>query len=338
MRRRRKQDPTVRPSRRAVRVTRRRRARPTPEVWRRAALIVGVGLLTVVVALVWGTILKRRSDRYRASQLAGDWEADTSAPLPQAEAVELRGGRIAPDGTLPETPAESTCVCIRLSENANGRLDYALSGVADVGPEVEPGAPTLTAEVERLHRQGMRVIGLFEVQCLNEAYRSDPAVAVLRRGIEQSLLLSAAGAGVDELLLLGCPSGGELESGTLSFLQETRQLLAETDPDLLFGVVLPVDAFVRVEDETVPALYGDETDPDGVLQYTGWRTPGRFLSVCDRLVVDLRAVPIEEADTQLRGFRHSYAHWGLTLLIDDATISELADLRGMRRQLYVEGD
>lgn len=299
---------------------------------------MGICLLTVVVALVWGTILKRRSDRYRAAQLAGDWEADTSAPLPQAEAVELRGGRIAPGGTLPETPADATCVCIRLSENANGRLDYALSGSPDVGLEVEPGAPTLVAEVERLHRQGMRVIGLFEVQCLNEAYRSDPAAAVLRRGVEQSLLLSAAGAGVDELLLLGCPCSEGTEDTVLSFLGETRQLLAETAPELVLGVVLPVEAFVRVEGETVPDLYGEETDSDGVLQYTGWRTPGRYLSVCDRLVVDLRAVSVEEADTQLRGFRHSYAHWNLTLLVGDTTVSELADLRGMRRQLYIEGD
>lgn len=320
-----------------VGVTRRRRTRASQGVWRRVLLIVTAALLTVILALVIGSSLKRRSDDYRAAQAAGEWTAETSAPLPQVTAGALRGSYVRPDGETPQAISGATCAVLRLSENPDGRLDYILPETLQTGLEAAPDAPSLAAEVSRLHGRGLRVVGLFEVQCLQEPYLSGAAQAVLRRGVEQSLLLSAAEAGVDELLLLGCPQEeSAITARVLPFLQELKGQLAECAPATALGVAMPPDAFVRIEGETAPAVYGDDPSEEGIPQYTGWRVPGQLLSVCDRVVVDLRGTAADGTDALLRGFRHSYARWGLTLLLSDTAVSELADSRGMTNQLLVE--
>lgn len=320
-----------------VGVTRRHHTRASQGLWRRVLPILTAALLTVILALVIGNSLLRRSDDYHAAQAAGEWTADTSAPLPQVTAGALRGSYVRPDGETPQTIGGATCAVLRLSENPDGRLDYILPEVLQTGLETETNAPSLAAEVSRLHSKGLRVVGVFEVQCLNEPYLSGAPQAVLRRGVEQSLLLSAAEAGVDELLLLGCPQEeSAITARVLPFLQELKEQLTECAPATALGVAMPPEAFVRIEGETAPAVYGEDTSEEGIPQYTGWRVPGQLLSVCDRLVVDLRGTAVEGADTLLCGFRHSYARWGLTLLLSDTAVSELADIRGMTNQLLVE--
>lgn len=320
-----------------VGVTRRHRTRASQGLWWRVLPILAAALLTILLALIIGSSLKRRSDNYHAAQAAGKWTADTSTPLPQVTADALRGSYVRPDGETPQTISRATCAVLRLSENTDGRLDYILPETLQTGLETEANAPSLAAEVSRLHGKGLRVVGVFEVQCLNEPYLSGAAQAVLRRGVEQSLLLSAAEAGVDELLLLGCPQEeSAITARVLPFLEELKERLAECAPATALGVAMPPEAFVRIEGETAPAVYGEDPSEEGIPQYTGWRVPGQLLSVCDRLVLDVRGTAVEGADTLLCGFRHSYSRWGLTLLLSDRTVSELADRRGMTNQLLVE--
>ena len=301
---------------------RRSRLRVSRNVRRRAVVTVAVCLAVVAVALIWGSALKRRSDAYRAGLEADAWTASTQAALRQITVPDFRGGAIPPDGELPGLPADASGAVVTLSENPDGQLGYAFPTAATAGLTVAEGAPTPEAEVGRLHRAGLRVLGIFRVQCLDDVYRADPAAAVLRRGVELSLLTSAARAGVDELLLLGIPCGNDdADARALDFLRELKQLLADSGTAL--GVALPADAFVRAEDSTGA----------GIVQYTGWRTPGRMLSVCDYLALDLRTADSDSAGELLRGFRFTYARYALRLLVADAAVSETADAHGMRRQI-----
>lgn len=323
----------VRVSRRySAGATRRSRLRVSRNVRRRAAVTVVVCLAVVAVALIWGSALKRRSDAYHAGLEADAWTASTQAALRQITVPDFRGGAISPGGELPRLPADASGAVVTLSENPDGHLGYAFPTAATAGLTVAEGAPTPEAEVGRLHRAGLRVLGIFRVQCLDDVYRADPAAAVLRRGVELSLLTSAARAGIDELLLLGIPCGNDdADARALDFLRELKQLLADSGTAL--GVALPADAFVRAEGETVPDAFAQDSTGAGIVQYTGWRTPGRMLSVCDYLALDLRTADSDSAGELLRGFRFTYARYALRLLVADAAVSETADAHGMRRQI-----
>ena len=299
----------VRVSRRySAGATRRSRLRVSRNVRRRAVVTVAVCLAVVAVALIWGSALKRRSDAYHAGLEADAWTASTQAALRQITVPDFRGGAISPGGELPGLPADASGAVVTLSENPDGQLGYAF--------------PTA----------GLRVLGIFRVQCLDDVYRADPAAAILRRGVELSLLTSAARAGIDELLLLGIPCGNDdADTRALDFLRELKQLLADSGTAL--GVALPADAFVRAEGETVPDAFAQDSTGAGIVQYTGWRTPGRMLSVCDYLALDLRTADSDSAGELLRGFRFTYARYALRLLVADAAVSETADAHGMRRQI-----
>lgn len=313
-------------------VTRRSRLRLSRDVRRRILLTAAVCLAVAAVALVWGSALKRRSDAYHAGLEADVWTVATDAPLRQTAVPDFRGGAISPGGDLPELPSDASGAVITLSENADGQLGYAFSTATTAGLTVAEGAPTPESEVGRLHRAGLRVLGVFRVQCLDEVYRADAAAAVLRRGVELSLLTAAAQAGVDEILLLGVPCGDdEADARALDFLRELKQLLADSGTAL--GVALTADAFVRVEGETVPDAFAQDGAESGVAQYTGWRTPGRMLSACDFLALDLRTADAETAGELLRGFRFTYARYALRLLVADSAVSGIADTHGMRRQI-----
>lgn len=315
--------------------TRRRRYTPTPGFWRRVFLVGGIGIVTIAIALLWGSALKRRSDEHRASQIAGEWTAETVEPLPQISVPDVRGQRVEPGGTTGSTLADTDSALVWLSQDENGRLWYRTNTAETAGQTIAEDAPGLASEISRLHGAGLRVIGLFEVKCLNQT--ENTSGSALRRGLELSLLTAAAEAGADELLLIGCPWGtDDNDTRSLAFLHDLKELLAEAAPTAAVGVALPPDAFQRTEDETLPAALTDgtdETDDDPLPAYNGWQTPGRFLSVCDYLALDIRTVAVNEADDLLRGFRFSYNRYGLRLLISDADVSELADERGMRRQL-----
>ena len=283
----------VRVSRRySAGATRRSRLRVSRNVRRRAAVTVAVCLAVVAVALIWGSALKRRSDAYHAGLEADAWTASTQAALRQITVPDFRGGAISPGGELPGLPADASGAVVTLSENPDGQLGYAFPTAATAGLTVAEGAPTPEAEVGRLHRAGLRVLGIFRVQCLDDVYA---------------------------------------DARALDFLRELKQLLADSGTAL--GVALPADAFVRAEGETVPDAFAQDSTGAGIVQYTGWRTPGRMLSVCDYLALDLRTADSDSAGELLRGFRFTYARYALRLLVADAAVSETADAHGMRRQI-----
>lgn len=323
---------TVRRRRYAASATRRRRLRISRDTWRRILLCLLTAAFVIAVALMWGTVLKRRSDRHHSALVNDLWTVGNERPLVRVDVPDFRGGTILSDGSVSDIPTDSNGVAIFLSENAEGMYNYVSQTTSAAGLAVVGGAPTLSSEVDRLHRAGLRVLGIFEVQCLNSLYLADPTAAVLRRGIEQSLLAAASQAGIDEILLTGIPCGNTSEdTRAVAFLSEVRQLLADSGTAL--GVALPTEVFVREEGETTPNLYAQDATEEGISQYTGWLTPGRMLSVCDYLTVDLRESSARDAEEILRGFRFAYVRYSLRLLVSDADTSSYADAHGMRRQI-----
>ena len=102
-------------------------------------------------------------------------------------------GAISPGGELPGLPADASGAVVTLSENPDGQLGYAFPHRRDRRIDCRRRLPTPEAEVGRLHRAGLRVLGIFRVQCTDDVYRADPAAAVLRRGVELSLDLCGTG-------------------------------------------------------------------------------------------------------------------------------------------------
>lgn len=303
-------------------------------VRRRILLTSVVCIAVAAVALIWGSALKRQSDAYLAASEADIWTVSADSASRTAEVPDFRGGSISPGGDVPSVPGDASGVVITLSEDSNGQLGYAFSTASAAGLSVSDGAPTPEAEISRLHREGLRVLGFFSVQCLNDAYRSDPSAEALRRGVELSLLTSAAQAGIDELLLLDVPYGDDDADGrTLEFLNDLNRLTA--DCGTLLGVALPANAFVRVEGETTPNAYALDEDELNTAQYTGWRTPGRMLSACDFLALDARLSDTDSVGELLRGFRYAYERYALRLLLADSASSALADSHGMSRQILL---
>ena len=45
----------------------------------------------------------------------------------------------------------------------------------------------------------------------------------------------------------------------------------------------------------MPDAFAQDSTGAGIVQYTGWRTPGRMLSVCDYLALDLRTADSDSA-------------------------------------------
>ena len=327
---------TVRRQRYAASATRRRHLRISHETWRRILLSLLTAAMVIAVALTWGTVLKHRSDEYHAAQANDVWTVGDEKPLVRVDVPEFRGGSLSSDGSVSDFPTDANGAVISLSENADGLYNYVSQTTSSVGLAVVAGAPTLSAEIDRLHKAGLRVLGIFEVQCLNSLYLADPAAAVLRRGIEQSLLAAASQAGIDEILLTGIPCGNTSDDArAVAFLSEVRQLLADSGTAL--GVALLTETFVREEGETAPDLYEQDAAGEGAPLYTGWRTPGRILSACDYLTLDLRGLSPTDAGEILRGFRFAYVRYSLRLLLSDADTSAYADAHGMQRQvIYVQ--
>ena len=320
---------TVRRRRYAASATR-RRLRISRETWRRILLSLLTTALVIAAALTWGTVLKHRSDEYHAAQIHDVWTVGNENPLIRVDVPDFRGGSLSPDGNVSDTLTDSNGVVISLSENTEGMYNYVSQTTSAAGLAVVGGAPALSSEIDRLHKTGLRVLGIFEVQCLNPLYLADPAAAVLRRGIEQSLLAAASQAGIDEILLTGIPCGDTSnDARAVAFLSEVRQQLADNGTAL--GVALLTETFVREEGETTSDLYAQDGTEAGIPQYTGWRTPGRILSACDYLTLDLREVSTPDAKEMLRGFRFAYVRYSLRLLLSDGETAAYADEHGMRR-------
>lgn len=285
--------------------------------WRLVLLIAGAAVVVILAALVIGGLLARRSE----GQRMGDelWTLSSEEQTrPDVTVPAFRGRALTPWGSLAAIASDGrdNGVTLDLSIRNDGSFAYDLPMAEAAGLTCVPGAPTLGAEVTRLHSAGLRVCGVFRVQCMNMAYSTEPAAAALRRGVELSVLAAIAATGIDEVLLDGLPAGTDA-ADTLSrdFLTELRRLIDSTGKTTLIGVVMNPACFALRPEE----LNADGTAPAGMdILYGGRLTPGRMLTSCDYLVLDLRAytgeASMDALEDLLSHIRYAYARYGLRLL------------------------
>ncbi len=293
----RKRNPGGRYARRATRGF----SRHDPSKRRRLIAVISCALAVVILALVWGNFLKAESDARRAAEEAGEWLLDENAAVPIPVSVPaVNAGYAAPSGKMSNSDKlELQAVTLDLGA-CGSPLPYQVEFPTGSGMTVNEGAPELASEVRRFKNAGLRVIGVFTVTSLNA---TDLTERTLRRGQEMSLFSLFAKAGVDELLLLGLPVGGDsLDTTATDYLLEMETLLASVPATLpAVGVAL------------YPAAFVGEVGEDGTLLYAGSLTPGRMLSVCDYIALDLRGLGGQVTDV-LQGMQYAYVRYNLRLL------------------------
>ncbi len=314
--------------------TRRRRSLPRPGAWRPVFLICLLAVLVVSAALIWGSTLKKQSDAYRAGAEANAWTLDESQDAWPAVTVSdhFRGMSLRPGESTDKLSASSQYngAVLTLSATDEGVLAYDLSQVSVPDITIQSGAEALDTVVSRLHKMGLTVSGVFRIRSLDTAFTSDPALMAVRRGVELSLLVSCAQAGVDDILLLGLPYGDDSsDARTLDFLREVKALMGYTGHQPAIGVALAPDGFAQRGEELNDGEDNGRSDTDTV--YAGRLTPGRMLTVCDYLAIDLRDVPAEHAEEFLYDIQYAYVRYALRLLIADPAVVAEADRHGMAR-------
>ncbi|MBE6557976.1 MAG: hypothetical protein E7661_03065 [Ruminococcaceae bacterium] len=260
-----------------------------------------LGFIVIIAALVWGNMLKAESDALRAAEEAGEWtlEADTATPLPTVVSA-VNAGYAAP-GEKMQTIPELTYNAVTFDlGSCLSPLPYAVELPPSSGMTVHTDAPALSAEVTRFHKADLLVIGVFTVTSLDT---TDMTERALRHGQEMTLLSLYAKAGVDRLLLLGLPSGSDSsDTAAVTYLTDVKTLLASipaATPEL--GVAVS------------PAAFVGEINEAGDFVYAGSLTPGRLLSACDYLTLDLRGIGSGTSDI-LKDMQYAYVRYQLYLL------------------------
>ncbi len=292
-----------------------------------AVALAAVGV--IVLALICGSVLKARSDSYREAQAADAWtlNEDTATAIPAAVPA-LRAVAIEPEASVGDIliAGEHEGVLLPLCD-AEG-TPYFASRVADeAGLPVSPDAPSLTDEVARIRRRGLRVICTFTVTFPEAA---DTASATYRRGLELALLCELAEAGFDDLLLMGLPAGNDADDAqSVDFFTELRALLATLPTQPAVGVALSIDAFAsdsaRAEADASPnTAEGASSAEETASLYAGAVSPARLRRVCDYLSLDLRTYTAEEVAALLPRLQYAYVRHSLRLVLnreDDEAVS-----------------
>ena len=184
---------------------------------------------------------------------------------------------------------------------------YASKVANAAGMAVSAAAPSLPDDVARVSRRGLNVTVVYTVTCFSTP---DAAVAAYRRGLDLALLLECAEARPHDILLLGLPSGKDVnDRRAAEFLTELSELLEGLPARPAIGVALPPSAFAARSDS------GDETDTDTPL-YAGTLSPARLLTFCDYLAMDLRAMSAVGVTTLLPDIRYAYTRYSLRLLVN----------------------
>lgn len=268
------------------------------------AAIAG-GVAVIAVALVWGNILKARSDDYRARHPEVSWtlDAETATPaVPPAPAGDAAA--MSPGGAVPR--AYDTAL-LSLG-TVTGRTDYDSVVLREAGVPLPEEVSSLAGDVSLIHAWGLTAAGLFEVSALDE---EDPALAAYRRGLELARLTECASAGLDEIMLLGLPTGDAArDTAAAAFVNDLKRSLSELSDPPEITVILPPQDFAR-------------RDADGTWSYDRCLTPGRLLTACDYLAVDLTSVSAGAVESYLQGMQYPYVRYSLRLLIHgEATVPD----------------
>ncbi len=298
--------------RRYARHSTRRGASPRdPRRTKRIVAVVAGVTAVIVVALVWGNILKTRSDDYRALKGYEAWTVDEKVTTSAVK--EPLAGDAAPmtPGQSPDTAYDSAM--LRLGSGAGKDIPYASKVLTSAGVPVADGAPALAEDVDRVHARDMAAIGMFTVTSLSE---TNPAMAAYRRGLEMAWLIECAGSGLDEILLNGLPTGDDAkDAAAVAYVAELKQSLSSVNDAPAVTVVLPMRAFA-------------EQAKDGTWTYDHRLTPGRMLTVCDGLVVNLASVPAAKVENNLQGVQYPYVRYGLRLLLNGEAVIPSDDPEG----------
>ncbi len=316
------------PKRYSHHATKRRSVFRPPEHPGRLVAIIAAVLLVVVIALIWGNALKKKSDAYRAAEEAGEWTlpsetvGEHSSVVPEINALEIK-----PEGNVGDIIIENSHGGVILPlRGADGGLSYRSAIAAEVGLPIPADAPALSDDVLRVSKRGLRVIGVFHVTCFDA---TDPAVLTYRRGLELALLLEYAASGIDELLILGLPVGDDAgDRLAVDFLTELDSLLSALSPRPAVGVSLPLSALAG------------EPDESGQTVYAGEISPGRIGQVADYVALDLRNHTAEEIDTLLPDLSYAYMRHRLRMLVDRGvpTIAEDLFSHGFERVFEMKRD
>ncbi len=295
-----------RPPRRLSRHSTKRRAslRPPRHPGRILAIVL-FSVAVIILALVWGNYLKKKSDAYRDETPMDGHLSDTETvtPIIPVTVPDIRLIEILPEGNTGDIlmAGKHGGIILPLS-TPDGGLYYTSTVASNAGIPFSPETPSLPADVARVNRRG------FWVSCAytTTAYATlDHAMQVYQRGLDLALLCEYAAAGADDILLYGLPSGNETaDRYTLSFLSELTSLLSTLQDPPAIGVVLPLSAFASI----------DQTSGD--LTYTGGLSPARVLTNCDYLALDLCDKAPEALEALLPRLRYAYMRYSLRILVD----------------------
>ncbi len=284
------------------RATKRRATFRPPAHPLRILLIVLSAVAVVILALVWGSYLKKQSDAYRADKEAGAWTLDTEVATPvPTELPDRRAIAISPGGNTGDILIAGKHQGILLPlMGADGVPLFRSAVAAEAGMTQPAELYDLPAEVTRITRRGLHLTCIFPVTSLSE---EDTATAVYRRGLELALLREFAAAGMQDILLVGLPAGSEeADRRSVAFIEELSTLLSELEEPPRLGVALPLSAFASEAGD------GEE------LIYAGNLTPGRFHRVAAYLAMDLRGQTPDTLSTLLPELSYAYVRHGLCLL------------------------
>lgn len=292
--------------RRYTDLTRRRSAHRDPKRTKHLILACLIPLAVIIVALIWGNHLKAESDAYRAQMEAGAWTLDEEIAIPIPVATpSVNAGYAPPSGKMQTSELlDYQAVTLDLG-SCLAPLPYSPALPEASGMTVASGAPDLSSEIARFQNAGLHVIGVFTVTSFDT---SDITERTLRQGQEMTLLSLFAKAGIDDILLLGIPTGSDaLDVAATDYLRKAEALLASVPAAVpALGIAL------------YPAAFSSgEVSEDGDILYTGGLTPGRMLSVCDYLALDLRGLGTQTSDI-LHEMQYAYVRYDLRLLTSRA--------------------
>ncbi len=270
----------------------------------RIIAILAAAVAVIVLALVWGNILKRQSDAYRANEEEGQWTlppaetTDKSASVPDVHLLE-----ILPEGNVGDIIIENSHDGVLLPlRDGTGSLHYLSNTAAEAGLSLPDDAISLADDVARVSRRGLYVTGIFHLTCFEV---DDLATQTYRRGLELALLREYAASGIDALLILGLPAGDDAKDAlSVSFLEELNTLLSSLADPPAVGAALSLSAFAG------------ETDEDGQIQYVGEISPSRVAKAADFLALDLRSMTAADIDAVLPRLSYAYTRHALWMLTD----------------------
>ena len=312
-------------------------ARPLKHPFRLLFSVVGC-LAVIVTAVVWGNILQRKSEQYRADREAGRWQVDAEVSADSLPVVRdvpaVKAWPLEPqDGLNDFYSGRYSAATLWLC-----RDDKSLPYESEVGTAAgyTCGDGPLSRETKKLHNNNLRAVGVFTVHSLSTPSDST-ALTYYRMQTELAILEEYAAAGLDELLLVGLPTDTDSIETSLEFVREVRKRLPDENAPLLGigaspalmatamdGSALPAYCLTVCDflalDLTDPSLYSQYAgEPDITLPETGDETPDAntdsptFTSELSRL---------------LYHYRYPYVRYNLRLLFTDeqkALAEEAAD-------------